>query len=41
MIKTKDDLKRYLEMDKYAYHTERKHPKIIGDMEISDSFEKA
>lgn len=31
MIKSKDDLKRYLEMDKFAYHTERKRPKIIGD----------
>ena len=31
MIKSKDDLKRYLEMDKLAYHTDRKCPKIIGD----------
>lgn len=31
MIKSKDDLKRFLEMDRFAYHTDRKRPKIIGD----------
>ena len=31
MIANKKDLKRYLEMDKFAYRTERKRPKLFGD----------
>ncbi len=31
MIESKEDLKRYLEMDRFAYHTDRKHPRFFGD----------
>lgn len=31
MIETKEDLKRYLEMDKFAYGAKRNRPKIYGD----------
>lgn len=31
MIQSKEELKRYLDMDRFAYNTDRKYPKLIGD----------
>lgn len=31
MINNRDDLRKYLEMDKFAYHTERNRPRFFRD----------
>lgn len=32
MINSREDLKRYMEMDKIALGIKRSHPKMIGDL---------